>query len=477
MYDYDVVVIGAGSAGLVASKLAAGLGNKTALIERGKIGGDCTWFGCIPSKALIKSAQIAHDLQRMGKFGLATKTQLLLDTGGVMAQVRQVRQDDYETHPPTAFAKERIDLIFAPAKFLDPHRLSLGDRTISAKKMIICTGSRAAIPKIDGLDQIPFLTNETIFELHELPSSMLIIGGGPIGCEMASALNRLGVQITLVQKGPAILPNDDPELTSSLFEFLRTEGIKILTNCALLRFSKERDEISAAIIDEHHAQFTLSAKSVLIAAGRIPNLETLDLARAGIEFDHRGLKVDRHLLTTSPNIYGAGDVVPPYLFTHIAEHEAIVATRNACLPFKITPDYNNILWCTFTAPALAHAGLTEPQAREQFGDKIRIYRWPYSHVDRARTDVAMEGFAKIICDSKGKILGIHILGAEAAELMHEVQLAKSLGRPLSSIAGVIHAYPSYSDAIRQPAKKCYIDRLQNNPFLKLLKKIMPKGKR
>ena len=183
------------------------------------------------------------------------------------------------------------------------------------------------------------------------------------------------------------------------------------------------------------------------------------------------MKVDKYLRTTAPNIYGAGDVVPPYLFTHMAEHEAVIATRNACLPIKSRPDYDNVLWCTFTDPPLAHAGLTEPQAREQYGDDVRVYKWKFNDVDRAKTDLATEGFVKIVCGRHGRILGIHILGSHAEELMHEVQLAKSLGKPFSKIASMIHAYPSFSDAIRQPAKKCYIDLIRNNFFIKLLNNI------
>jgi pyruvate/2-oxoglutarate dehydrogenase complex dihydrolipoamide dehydrogenase (E3) component len=473
MYDYDIAVIGAGSAGLVASKLAAGLGKKTALVERNKIGGDCTWYGCIPSKALIKSAEVVHQARRLEQFGIKLNSPLSLNPKDVMTHVRAVRQADYEAHPPDRFKKDGIDLIFGPAKFLDRHRIILGERVLSSDKFIICAGSRAATPRIAGLAQIPYLTNESIFELESLPGSMLILGGGPIGSEMASALNRLGVRITVIQRAATLLPNDDSELTTSLMNYLRDEGINILTESTSQRFYKQNGRIWADIIDNKNQITKISGDSLLVAVGRIPNIDNLDLNNAGVEFDKGGLKVDKHLRTTAPNIYGAGDVVPPYLFTHVAEHEAVIATRNACLPIKSTPDYDNILWCTFTDPALAHAGLTESEARERFGGDIRIYKWQYSHVDRANTDLAAEGFAKIICNKKGRILGIHILGTHAAELMHEVQLAKSFGKPLSKIAPIIHAYPSYSDAIRQPAKRCYIDMIQNNFFIKLMRKIKP----
>jgi len=220
----------------------------------------------------------------------------------------------------------------------------------------------------------------------------------------------------------------------------------------------------------------IEAESLLVAVGRRPNVDDLALEKAGVEFDSKGIKVDRHLRTTAKNIYAAGDVVPPYLFTHIAEYEAVIATTNACLPVKRKTNYENVLWCTFTDPELAHGGLTEQQARQRYADKVRIFRWEHKDIDRAKTDLAQNGLSKFVCDDKGKILGIHILGHGAAELMHEAQLAKSVGLPFSKIASVIHAYPSYSDAVRQPAKRCYIDRLQNNFFIKLLRKIAPKSK-
>ena len=217
--------------------------------------------------------------------------------------------------------------------------------------------------------------------------------------------------------------------------------------------------------------------SVLVAVGRRPNVDELALDKAGVEYDVKGIKVDMHLRTTAKNIYAAGDVVPPYLFTHIAEYEAIITATNASLRLPVRKtNYENVLWCTYTEPELAHAGLTEDQASQQYGDKIRIYRWEHKNVDRAKTDLEENGFSKFICDKKGKLLGIHILGHGAAELMHEAQLVKSMGLSFSQIASVIHAYPSYSDAVRQPAKRCYIESLENNFFLKLVKKLTPKNR-
>jgi pyruvate/2-oxoglutarate dehydrogenase complex dihydrolipoamide dehydrogenase (E3) component/uncharacterized membrane protein YdjX (TVP38/TMEM64 family) len=460
MADYDVVVIGAGSAGLVACKLAHGLGKKTALIEKRKIGGDCTWHGCIPSKTLIKSAYVAHQTTRLREFGLEPKTPVEINAEKVMAHVRAVREADAAGHPPESYEAEGINVFFGGPRFIDSRTIKLNDKFISTKKFVICTGSAPAIPPIEGLDQIPYLTNETVFDLEALPRSIIVLGAGPIGIELAAALNRLGVNVTVLLRSGRILKKEDEELSDRLTQILRDEGVTILTDTKTKRFTKNTDMIVADIEDQQGKR-QIEAESVLVAVGRKPNLEGLNLEKAGVRFDKDGIEVDKHLKTTVPNIYACGDVVAPYLFTHMAEYEAVIATTNACfgLPIRKT-NYKNVLWCTYTDPELAHAGLTESQARQKYGDKIRIYRWEHKDVDRAKT-----------------LLGIHILGHGAAELMHEAQLAKSLGVPFSKIASVIHAYPSYSDGVRQPAKRCYIEILQDNFFLKLLRNVSKKQNR
>jgi len=471
-YDYDLVVIGGGSAGLTAVKLANGLGKKVALVEKRKLGGDCTWFGCIPSKTLIKSAAIAHQTSRLKEFGLEPSDAVELKSDKVMTHVRAVVQADADSHPPESFEAEGINILFGAPQFVDNHRIKLGERVISSDKFVVCTGSHAFIPPVEGLDKIPYLTNETIFDLEKLPKSMIILGGGPIGSEICCAMNRLGVHVAVVEKASHILAREEDELAYRLMYLLKAEGVNFLTETEFTKLAEQDNQIVATIRNTKGQTSRISAESVLIAVGRRPNVEGLELEKAGIEFDQKGIKADRYLRTTATNIYAAGDVVPPYLFTHVAEYEAVIATTNACLPIKRRTNYENVLWCTFTDPELAHAGLTEQQARQRYGDKIRVYRWEHKYVDRAKTDLAQNGLSKFICDKKGKLLGIHILGHGAAELMHEAQLARSIGLPFSKIASVIHAYPSYSDAVRQPAKRCYIDILQNKLVVRLLQKLL-----
>lgn len=459
-YDYDTAVIGAGPAGLVASKLATGLGKKTILIEKEHIGGDCTWYGCVPSKTLIRSARAAHETRNLEKYGITADIGRM-DTSRVMDHVRQVVAADAASHTPDHIRAEGIDVIQGAAAFADGHTLLVNGGTITAKKFILCTGTKARIPDIPGIEQTPYLTNRSLFELDNLPESLIVSGAGPIGMETAAALTRLGVRVTVLSRRDGILPKEDPETARVLQALLEEEGVHILTRSSIKRLSRENGTVTAAI-DREGKEEHIRADALLIATGRKPVLEELNLENAGVSYDEKGVRVNRNLRTSASHIYAAGDIVPPYLFTHVAEYEAVIAATNACIGLPVrSADYRNVLWATYTDPELARSGLTEKEARELTGDRIRVYRWPFSDVDRAKTDRNTEGFSKIITDRKGKILGVHILGHCAAELMHEVQNARVSGKPFSHIAGMMHAYPSYSDAVRQPAKKCYIDLLND----------------
>ena len=302
---------------------------------------------------------------------------------------------------------------------------------------------------------------------------MIILGGGPIGAEMASALNRLGVEVTLVQRDERILPRDDEELVEILNEHLTGEGINILTGTEAVACSADATGISLAIQDHGRQSSMLRAATLLVAAGRTPNVEGLDLEAAGVEYSKQGIQTDRSLRTTASNIYACGDVLGSYKFSHIAEYHASIAVPNAVLPLPIKRkvSYRDIAWSTFTEPELAHAGLTEKEAREIHGDEINIYRHSYDEVDRARTDLADVGMSKFICDKRGKLIGIHILGERASEVLHEAQLAKTLGVRFHRIQAMIHIYPTYGDLIKRPATAAFADKLQNNFFVRQLRKL------
>lgn len=471
-YDYDLIVIGGGAGGFVSSKLAAGLGRKVAMIEKDKLGGECTLYGCIPSKTLIRSGQLAREIRDSKRYGLAIEPRPHINTDGVMPHVRSAVQKVYDSHLPDAFQKLGIDVLFGPPRFVDNHQIELNGKRLSAKRFIIATGSSPLIPPIEGLDTIPYLTNETIFNLEKLPASLIVLGGGPIGAELASAFNLLGADVSLVHKYDRILNREDQELVGRLSQKLTEDGVKLLTGHQSQKLRIRDGQITLTLKDAKNQTKEIQAEALLVAIGRKANVEGLDLEKAGIEYALKGIRSGPTLRTTAANIYACGDVVGPYRFSHMAEYQAIIATQNALFPFKKKVDYKNAAWCTFTTPEIAHAGLTEEEARAAYGDEIKIYRYEYSHIDRGKTDAAEFGMSKFICDPKGMLLGAHILGERAGEIIHEAQVAKSLGLPFYKLYSVIHIYPTFTDMVKHPAKLCYINKLRNNPFLKILRKFL-----
>lgn len=477
-YDFDMIAIGGGAGGFVSSKVAAGMGKRVALIEKHKLGGDCTHYGCVPSKALLKIAHLVHDLSRVERFGLGRPPKFRVDTGRVLSHVRAVVRQVYNSHLPESFERAGIRVLFGSPEFIDGHGVSLGGRTLTAGKFIIATGSRALIPPIEGIDTVPYLTNTNFFNLRSLPKSILVLGGGPIGIELASAMNRLGVEVTVVEMLDRILFREDAELGGLLEERLKAEGLRILTGVKAVRCAAERKGVALHVQDVRGGRArAVRADAMLVAVGRAPNTDGLGLEKAGVAYGPKGVSVNGYLETSAPGIHACGDVAGPFLFSHMAEYQAVTAARNALLPFRKKTDYRHVVWCTFTDPELAHGGLTEEEARERHGDRVRVYRHEYRNTDRGKTDMVETGMAKIVCTRKGEILGVHILGPGAGEIMHEVQLAKSLGVPFHRIGGVIHAYPSYSDVVRQPSKYFYIDRLRENPAVKLAQKLFTKKDR
>ena len=468
-YDYDLVVIGAGAAGFVASKLAAGMGKRVAMIEKGRLGGECTNYGCVPSKTLIKIANTWHQMRHARDVGLAVDEPFpaRIESEIVLERVRSIVQKVYDGHPASVFEKLGIRVLFGDAQFRDNHTILINGATISAASFILAMGSSAFIPPIEGLQAVPYLTNETIFNLPQLPRSMIVLGGGPIGTELTQALARLGVDVTIVEMADQILIREDHELRDLLASRLASEGIKIRTRTKAAKLSQENGRTLLVVEDEHGGTDTVTADAVLVAVGRKANVDGLDLQKAGVEYSPKGVRIDDKLQTTSPNIYAAGDVAGPYQFSHMAEYQARIAAQNALLPIRKRANYAHYAWCMFTDPELAHAGLTEHEARVLHGNKVRIYRWSFKDMDRGKTDGEEFGMSKLICDPKFRIIGAHILGARAGDIIHEAQVAKTLGIPLYKLDSVIHIYPTFTDAVKQPAKLARIDRLRENPVVKL----------
>ncbi len=471
-FDYDLLVLGGGAAGLVSSKVARGFGKSVAVIEKGKLGGECTNFGCVPSKALIRTAKAAHELKHLDTLGLSTEAPIAIKTDGAMRHVRSIVEKVYNTHLPASFKALGIDLSFGDPKFTDNHTVVMDGKTITANKVIVATGSSPLIPAIEGIDKTPYLTNNTVFSLDTLPRSLVVLGGGPIGIELASALNRLGVETTVVEMFEQILFREDRELTDMLAAKMWREGLNIVTSAKAVKLAGDASRITLTVETKDGHRKDISAQSILIASGRKPNTDGLDLEKAGVRYNAGGIVVDGQLRTASDNIYACGDVTGPYRFSHMAEYQSILACSNAFLPVKRKADYGHVIWCTFTDPELAHAGLTEEEARAAHGDTIQVFRFDYSKIDRARTDIEEFGMSKIILDKKGKFIGAHILGVHASEILHEIQLAKHFNIPFDRIWQAIHLYPSYSDVIRQSSKYHYADKMGKHPVIKFLKKVM-----
>lgn len=467
MKKYDVIVIGGGSGGLVAAKLALGFKKKVLLIEKNKIGGECTWTGCVPSKTLIHQARVLHDAQKL-KNGV--QENVIRDSELIMNHVRATIQKIYHHELPEDLEKSGIDILFGSPEFLDKRTILCNGSQLTADKCIIATGSSPFVPTLEGIENVPYLTNQTLFDLKKLPKSLLILGGGPIGIELASALNRLGVHVTVIERQSWILSQEDKELVVLLTQQLVKEGVEIQTSMQALRVKHEQRMVALTCTDGKQ-EHEFKAESLLIAVGRRPNIEGLALEKAGVQYTKKGINVTSTLQTTTSTIYAVGDVVGPYQFTHMANYQAQIATRNACIPFiKKKYNYSDVVWVTFTDPEFAHAGMTEEQAKEKYGDHIKIYRAEYANLDRALIEGKEFGMAKFICDKQGKLVGAHILGERAGELIHEVQIGKKLHADFSKFFSVIHAYPTYSELIWQASKTCYIDEIRNNFFVKMLQK-------
>lgn len=469
MTDYDLTIIGGGSAGLVLAVAGAKLGKKTALIEKHRIGGDCLWTGCVPSKALLKVAKVANEIQHAEKYGFFLGGEVFNrapDFQKAMAYVRSTQQKIEEEHDnPERFREMGVDVIFGSGHFTSPQTFvvngAVGDRggtvengqtrTLTSKKFVISTGSRPAVPSIPGIETCDYLDSETLWELEELPKRLLVVGAGPIGIELGQAFHRLGAAVTLVQRSDRILTKEDADVSACLLDCLREEGITIRLNTQITR------------INGHHVTFRNGANSteeqqfdkILIASGRAPNVEGLGLEEIGVNVGKRGIEVNNKLQTNVKNIYAAGDVIGHYLFTHVADFQAQLILRNIFFPLSKTIDYAVVPWTTFCEPEVARCGLTEAEAREKHGD-VDVFTLPQADVDRAVAEDETRGFTKVIASRwRGKILGVHLVGANAGEVIHEYVLAMQQGISLRKLSEMIHVYPTFSSSVWRVARKWF----------------------
>jgi pyruvate/2-oxoglutarate dehydrogenase complex dihydrolipoamide dehydrogenase (E3) component len=447
--EYDLCVIGGGAAGLVAAAGAAALGAKVVLVEKHRLGGDCLWTGCVPSKALLASARVAHLLRAGARYGLPP-SDAPVALPAVMERVRQVIRAIEPNDSPERFRALGVEVVFGAGRFTAPDRFEVDGRAIAARRFVLATGSRPAAPAIPGLDTVPYLTNETVFELSEPLASLIVLGAGPIGMELAQAFARLGTQVTVVETAAAALGREDRELAALLVERLEQDGVRFHLGAKVLRAEGGG---AARIAIERPAggkRETLEAARLLVAAGRSANTEDLGLEAAGVALANGRVQVDARLRTSNPCIYACGDVIGRFPFTHMAEHQAGVVLRNALFRFPAKAETRVVPWCTFTDPELARVGLSEDEARAR-NLPHAVYRFPFADLDRAQAEGETAGLVKLVADPRGRLLGAAILGPQAGELIHEYVLALTHRMKLSDISRTIHVYPTLAQANRRAA--------------------------
>ena len=466
-YDYNVIVIGGGSAGLVSSYIAAAVKAKVALIEKHKMGGDCLNTGCVPSKALLRSAKMLSYAKRAKEFGFK-KTKVDFEFKQVMSRVQDVIKAIEPHDSQDRYSKLGVDCIEGAAKILSPHSVQVNNQTLTARSIIVATGAKPMVPPISGLDQVDYLTSDNVWELKKLPKKLVVLGGGPIGSEIAQAFSRLGSEVTLVEMAPQILIREDEEVIKQVTSRFAQEGITVLTNHQAKAFKKD------SLICEHEgAEIKIEFNKVILALGRAPNITGFGLEELGVKLRaNKTIEASTFMQTNIPSIFVCGDVTGPYQFTHVAAHQAWYACVNALFaPFKkFKADYSVIPWATFTDPEVARVGLNEKKAQAQ-NIPYETTTYGIDDLDRAIADSEAHGFIKVLTKpGKDKILGVTIVGTHAGDLISEYVLAMKHGIGLNKILGTIHIYPTFAEANKYAAgewKRAHVPQLA----IKLLQKI------
>ncbi len=460
----DICIIGAGSGGLTVAAAAASFGVSVVLIEKGKMGGDCLNYGCVPSKALLAAGKQAQVMRSGAKFGVAA-VEPQVNFKAVMAHVKSVIASIAPNDSVERFTALGVRLVQAEGKFSDARTVVAGDITVKARRFVIATGSSAFIPPIPGLDQVEYLTNETVFEEDKLPGHLIIIGGGPIGMEMAQAHRRLGAEVTVIE-ALAALGKDDPETASVVLAALRAEGIKILDNTKVTAVEKRGKTGVRVLVEGPDGGATVDGTKLLVAAGRSANVNGMDLEKAGIVHDRRGIKVGTNLKSSNRRVYAVGDVAGSLQFTHMAGYHAGLVVRSILFRLPVKENRGIIPWSTFTEPELAQVGITEAEAKKS-GKPFHVLRWPFAENDRAEAEHKTAGLIKIITNNKGRILGVSIGGHGAGEMINMWALALSKGMGVRDIAGYVAPYPTMSEAGKRAAIT-YFAPLARSPHLRKL---------
>jgi len=444
---YNLVVIGAGTAGLVTAAGAAGLGAKVALVERNLMGGDCLNVGCVPSKGLIAAARMAAGVDKARSFGVVLPDDIDVDFGAAMRRMRRLRARISPNDSARRFRELGIDVYFGQGRFLDSQSIDVEGTTLRFKRAVIATGARAAAPPIPGLDSVEYLTNETLFTLTERPRRLGIIGAGPIGCEMAQSFAQLGSEVLLIEAEHGILPREDRDAAEVVQKTMTGDGVRLF--CCGKNLQVSSDGGIRLVVDSHGQRYDEIIDQLLVSVGRAPNVEDLNLEAVGVNYDRKGVKVDDRMRTTNPRIFAAGDICSPYQFTHAADFMARIVIQNTLFFGRARASRLVIPWCTYTSPEIAHVGINESQAERQ-GIPIDTFVQPFHDVDRAILAGDEEGFVKVhVKHGTDRIVGATIVASNAGDLISEITLAMTHGLGLKKIGSTIHPYPTHADAIRK----------------------------
>ena len=460
----DLCIIGAGSGGLALAAGASQMGASVALIEKGKMGGDCLNYGCVPSKAMIAAGKHAHEMQAGEAFGVARQN-AEVNFPKVAAHVRGVIAAIAPHDSQERFEGLGVQVIRAPGRFLSDKIVEAGEHQIHARRFVIATGSSPGVPPIPGLSETPFFTNETIFDNEICPEHLIVIGGGPIGMELAQAHRRLGAKVTVLEAFQA-LAKDDPELTQKVKDSLIADGVVLKEGIGIENISARDGGVVVRLSDQE-----ISGSHLLVAAGRRPNVDGLDLEKAGVEYSPKGIPVDARLRTSNKKIFAIGDVTGGLQFTHVAGYHAGIVIRNALLRIPAKADHSSVPWVTYTDPELAHVGLDEASARKTQGDDIRVLRWSMEENDRAQAERRVKGMAKAIIGKGGRILGVSIVAPHAGDLLQPWVLAMSKKLKVGAMAGFIAPYPTLGEINKRIAGSYYTEKLFS-PFMRRVVRLL-----
>lgn len=471
-YDYDLITIGGGAAGLTASTGAGSLGVRSLLIEKeSKLGGDCLHYGCVPSKALIKSAQVYHQARHANKYGLPSFNVPAVDMKMITARIKNII-DEIQVHDSPEYIKEKynVETQFGEARFVDPHTIELNDQKLTAKKFILASGSSPMVPLIEGLDKVPYLTNLNVFSMGYLPKSLIVLGGGPIGVEMAQAFNRLGSQVTIIEFADRLLSKEDEDVSSFITGKLVEEGVNVFVGHKAVKVAKHSEGVVVTVDNgQSNTLQNFVAQTLLVATGRKANVDGLGLDDIGVAYSSRGIEVNKYLKTTMKHIYACGDCNGGHQFTHVAGYEGGLAMVNAMVHLPVSADYSKVPWVTYLDPEIASVGYNEWMAKKENID-YEVHKEYFKDNHRAIAESDKEGFIKIII-SKGKPIGCQIVGANAGDLISEWVAILNGKVSLSTMAQAIHPYPTKAELNKVASGNYVAPQFFDNPVIKWLAKI------